>query len=118
MLGEATEDWLNTTSFKLILGKLCNFKDLGGLQRTKAGNMNTEPSEISSDNTVGHHGKSPTSRIWIMTTRITKKCNRKKYQSIPIKHNFLSFYVDVTHQEELCLPRWRHDIEISMKKKI
>lgn len=57
MLGEATEDWLNTTSFKLTLGELCNFKDLRGLQCTTAGNMNTEPSEISSDNPVSHHRK-------------------------------------------------------------
>lgn len=89
MLKEATEDWLNATSFKLILGKLCNFKDLGGLQHTKAVNMNTEPREISSeisrDNPVGHHKKSPTSRIWIMTIHIAQTCNRKKYQSIPIK---------------------------------
>jgi len=84
-LGEARKDWLNTTSFILILGKLCNFKDLGGLQHTKAGNVNTEPSEISSDNPVGRHRKSPTSRIWVMTTSITNKCNKKKYQSIPIK---------------------------------
>ena len=81
MLGEATEDGLNTTSFKLILGKLCNFKDLGGLQRTEAGNMNTDPSEISSDIPVGHHRKRPTSRVWIMTTRITKKCNRKSMKA-------------------------------------
>lgn len=65
MLGEATEDWPNTTSFKLI--KLWT-KDQGGLQCSKARNMNTELSEISSDNPEGQHKSRPTSGIWIMTT--------------------------------------------------
>lgn len=46
-----------------------------------------------------------------MTKSINKKCNKKKYQSIPTAYKF-SFYI---HQQELCLLGWRHDIEIGMK---
>lgn len=59
MLGVAIEDWLNTTSFKLLLDKVCNFSTLQSSSIFNAGNMNTVPGKISRNTPVTEKAHPP-----------------------------------------------------------